>query len=171
MKRIASLLLILAIPLLICNSCSKNQVYSSADEMVAEAAKFVTEITVGELKTFFDEGELFTLIDVREPNEHNFGYIPGSVNLPLGILPFNIGKDEFWENEFLYRPEKEETIVVYCKKGKRGTLAAKMLQDLGYTNILNLEGGWKTWELTYPLEYEKNLENLHAAPHEEEGGC
>lgn len=170
MKRIVSLLL-LAAPILLFNGCTKNQVYSTVDEMVEDAAKYVKQMTVEELKAFYDNGELFTLIDVREPNEHNSGFIPGSVNIPAGLLPFSIGKDEFWENEFLYRPEKDEMIVVYCKKGKRGILAAKTLQDLGYTNILNLDGGWKKWELTFPLEYEKNLEDLHAAPHKEEGGC
>ena len=170
MKRISILFLMAALPLILCNSCSKTDTYSNVDEMIAEASKYVSEITVEELKSYFDDGELFTLVDVREPGEHNFGFIPGSVNIPSGLLPFNIGKDEFWESEFLYRPEKDELIVVYCKKGKRGVLAAKTLQQLGYTNIKNLQGGWKKWELTYPLEYEKKLEDLHAVPHKEEGG-
>jgi len=153
------------------NGCTRQQVFDNADEMVEAAAKFVVQITVEELKGMYDEGELYTLIDVREPNEHNAGFIPGSINIPAGTLVFNIEKDEFWENEMLYKPEKEELIIVFCKKGKRGVLAAKALGELGYNNVKNLEGGWKNWELNFPLEYEKNLDVMHEPAHADEGGC
>jgi len=68
---------------------------------------------------------MILLIDVREPNEFNAGYIPGSVNIPRGVLEFNIDNEAFWDAAFLYLPEKEEEIIVYCKKGKRGMLAGE----------------------------------------------
>ncbi len=60
--------------------------------------------------------EIYTLIDVRQEIENYYGYIPGSVNIPRGSLEFNIGKGEYWDNIGLYMPEKEEIIVVYCKR-------------------------------------------------------
>jgi rhodanese-related sulfurtransferase len=170
-KRILTILVLALASTMIFNSCSRQQVYETADQMVEAAAKFVTNVAVDELKEMYDNGDLYTLIDVREPYEHNAGYIPGSINIPAGLLVFNIGKDAFWEQEMLYRPEKEELIIVYCKKGKRGTLAAKTLGDLGYKNVMNLDGGWKNWEMNFPLEYEKNLDSMHEPAHADEGGC
>jgi rhodanese-related sulfurtransferase len=108
---------------------------------------------------------------VREPSEYNAGYIPGALNIPAGTLVFKIANQEFWDNEMLYMPEKDEELIIYCKKGKRGVLAAEALGKLGYKNVINISGGWKKWELTYPLEYEKNLDAMGGEHHEEEGGC
>lgn len=171
MKKKLIFIVAILFSLALLNGCNKQQIYESADEMVAAAAKSVTQITVDDFKKKYDEGELYTLIDVREPGEYNAGFIPGSVNIPAGLLIFNIGKDEFWESEMLYKPEKDEEIIVYCKKGKRGIMAAKSLHELGYKNVKNIEGGWKNWEMNFPLEYEKNLDAMHEAPHAEEGGC
>jgi len=151
-------------------SCGKEEVYNDTDAMVAAAKEKTTPITPDDLKVKIDSAEYFTLIDVREPYEFNAGYIPGSVNIPRGTLEFSIGKESFWDEQFMYMPEKSELIIVYCKKGTRSILAAESLQKLGYENILYLDGGWKNWELTYPLIYEKNLD-LQPAHHASEGGC
>ena len=151
--------------------CTKIDVYNSADEMVAIASKNLTKVTVEELKTKIDSFEMFNLVDVREPNEYNHGYIPGSVNIPRGTLEFNIGKEEFWENTGYYFPEKSEQFILYCKKGSRSILAAETLKKLGYKNVSIIEGGWKKWELTYPLMQEKNLDAVSHESAEEVGGC
>jgi rhodanese-related sulfurtransferase len=117
--------------------------------------------------------EIYTLIDVRQEIENYYGYIPGSVNIPRGSLEFQIGKQEYWDNAGLYMPEKEEIIVLYCKKGDRGILAAETLTKMGYTNVKALDGGWKEWEVSYPDLYEKNLEKLggHSSEPVSSGGC
>lgn len=152
-------------------SCGEKEIFSDTDALVASAKKITTPLTPEELKIKMDSAEYFTLIDVREPYEHNAGYIPGSVNIPRGTLEFMIGKESFWDEQFMYMPEKSEMLIVYCKKGKRSILAAETLQKLGYENVLYLDSGWKGWELTYPLLYEKNLD-LQVQHHDaDEGGC
>lgn len=151
--------------------CDCKQNYSSVDDMVIAVANNVEMIQAEEVKSKLDEGEMILLIDVREQNEHNLGYIPGAVHICRGTLEFRIGNDTFWENQFLYTPEKTDEIIVYCKKGRRGVLATNALKELGYTNVKNLDGGWKEWEKTYPLIYEKNLEQVSHGAAEEEGGC
>ena len=69
--------------------------------------------------------EIFNVIDVRQNNEYYHGFIPGSVNIPRGSIEFNIATESFWENEGLYMPEKKETLILYCKKGKRSTSLLK----------------------------------------------
>lgn len=154
-------------------ACKKDETYENSDAWVAAATEKLDPITVEQLKTKIDSMEIFYLVDVRQPMEHYHGFIPGSINIPGGSLPFNMENDLFWENEFLYKPEKSDLIVVYCKKGKRSVLAAEALKKLGYNNILFLDGGFKKWELTYPLEYETRLDMLNHGADEggEVGGC
>jgi rhodanese-related sulfurtransferase len=155
-------------------SCNRVGRYVSAEDMVSEALKVVRMITVEELNQLMESEEIYTLIDVRQKSEHYFGYIPGSLVIPRGSLEFLIGSEDFWEEEGLYMPLKEEKIVVYCKKGNRGILAAEALTKLGYTNVVALDGGWKKWELSYPDIYEKDLEMLSGGgveEHDDGGGC
>ncbi len=84
-------------------------------------------------------------------------YIPGAINIARGILEFNISNDKFWEEAMLYMPEKDEEIIIYCRKGKRSILAAQTLQQLGFTNVKYIIDGWKKWEMTFPDKFEKNL--------------
>lgn len=153
-----------------CNCYKKNQ-FQSTDELVNKVAANLETITIDKLKTKMDSFEMYNLIDVREPSEHNHGYIPGAVSIPRGTLEFNIGKEEFWENAGFYYPAKNEEFILYCKKGSRSILAVDALLKLGYSNVKYLEGGFKKWELTYPLLQEKNLELEGHGKVEEVGGC
>ena len=159
-KNILKITVFVLIGLMI-TACSTKESYQNVDELLAQVAPNVTEISVQELHQLFDDGEIIVLIDVREPNEFNPGYIPGAVNIPRGLIEFNVLKDEFWENQFLYPPLKTDLVVVYCKKGHRGLLAADVLQKFGFKNVKWLKGGFKAWELAYPDEQLKNLEQVH----------
>lgn len=162
---------IVLVLILFISGCNKTTEYSSIDERISSLSGSIEEIDAGTLKSMLDEGEMILLIDVREHGEHIYGYIPGAVNICRGVIEFRIGNEEFWDSQFLYPPEKEDEIIVYCKKGKRGVLAADALKSLGYKNVKNLKGGWKEWEMTYPLIYEKSLEEAGHGPVVEEGGC
>lgn len=153
-------------------SCTKVG-SSSAEDLVEEALKSVKMVSVEEAKTIIEGEELYNLIDVREKEEYYLGYIPGSVVIPRGRLEFSIASPEFWEAEGLYLPEKKETFVVYCKKGKRSILAAQSLMQMGYKNVVVIDGGWKGWELKFPDFTEKNLEMLQGGggSHGDTGGC
>ncbi|NOR75703.1 MAG: hypothetical protein GQ525_11140 [Draconibacterium sp.] len=152
-------------------SCQKNETNVTVEQIVEQAAVEIQTISVEELKTKIDSFEMFNLIDVREPSEHNHGFIPGSVNIPRGILEFNIGNEEFWESTGFYFPETTEEFILYCKKGSRSILAAEAIKKLGYKNVKIITDGFKKWELTYPLLQEKNLEAESHGAEAEVGGC
>ena len=151
-------------------SCgTKEKTYNGIDEWVADVQPTVEEITVEDLHAAIDTADIL-VIDVREAYEYNPGYIPVAVNIPRGVIDFKMGNEAFWENQMMYPPEKNTPIILVCKKGKRSLLTIPILKKLGYTDVKYLKGGFKQWELTYPLEQEKNLEQVHDSG-EEVGGC
>lgn len=159
---------LLSLLLAACGSSDKT--FQNVDELIASVEPNVTAITVQELHQKMDSGATLIIIDVRELNEFNPGYIPGAVNIPRGLIEFNVLNDEFWEAQFLYPPLKTDEIIVYCKKGSRGLLVADVLQRLGFENVKYIKDGFKAWELAYPNEQLKNIEQAHGAA-KEVGGC
>ena len=76
------------------------------------------------------------ILDVREQDEYDSGHIPGAVLLPVGSI------DEDTAAEVI--PEKDSTVLVYCRSGNRSKTASAALAELGYTNIYEF-GGINTW--------------------------
>jgi molybdopterin/thiamine biosynthesis adenylyltransferase/rhodanese-related sulfurtransferase len=77
------------------------------------------------------------LIDVREKDEWVEGSIPGARWIPRGFLELRI-EDQV--------PQKSAEIVLYCAGGTRSALAARALDELGYTNVKSLAGGFSAWK-------------------------
>ena len=117
------------------------KVYENAKALVAEAKKGVEKITIEEFNAKMESDDIFIVIDVREPAEYNEDCIPYSISIPRGLLEFNIADVKYWDAEGMFPPEKDEEIIVYCKKFSRGPLAAETLVKLGYTNVKYLYGG------------------------------
>lgn len=81
-------------------------------------------------------------LDVRTREEHAFGAIPGSVNIPLDELRGRLGE-----------LPRDKEIYLYCAVGLRGYLALKILTGHGFTRVKNLSGGYKTYATaTAPIE-------------------
>jgi molybdopterin/thiamine biosynthesis adenylyltransferase/rhodanese-related sulfurtransferase len=78
-----------------------------------------------------------TFLDVRELEEYEQGTIPGSTFLPRGHLESKI------ENQI---SDHAAPIVIYCASGVRSVFAAKTLQELGYTNVVHMAGGFGRWK-------------------------
>ncbi|WP_258103246.1 rhodanese-like domain-containing protein [Marinoscillum sp. MHG1-6] len=90
-------------------------------------------VTVKELKSMMDSGEDFQLIDVREPREYEAANIGGEL-IPLATVPVNVEKFE-----------KDKKVIVYCRSGKRSANAVNFMEQQGYDNLYNLEGGILAW--------------------------
>lgn len=133
----------LLIVLTFCVSCTG--IYENGVEIAAATKNGISEISVEELNIKIENMDEFFLIDVRQGAEFEKMSIPYATLIPRGILEFKIGDDIFWEEEQWYTPKKDAEIIVYCKKGDRGILATKSLQELGYSNVKNLSGGIVAW--------------------------
>jgi molybdopterin/thiamine biosynthesis adenylyltransferase/rhodanese-related sulfurtransferase len=105
-------------------------------EMIAEARAVVPEEGPADLQRRIEAGEPVSIIDVRDPDEYRDGHIEPATNISRGFLEFRIGSAV---------PDPKSTVVLYCQSGMRSVLAAKALKDLGYSNVINLQGGYQKW--------------------------
>jgi phage shock protein E len=87
----------------------------------------------------------FVLVDVRSPEEHVAGAIPGT--------DVNIDFREIKSRHQEIRAKLEDHIVVYCQSGHRSNIAAESLADLGYRHVYNVQGSMNAWtEAGFPVE-------------------
>lgn len=113
-------------------------------EVVNEAKRRIKETTTEHVRARQTKGDRFHLIDVREDAEWEQSRIPGAVHLGKGIIERDI------EARF---PDKSAEIILYCGGGFRSALAADVIQKMGYTNVISMDGGIRAWrEKGYPIE-------------------
>ncbi len=102
-----------------------------------EKAQF-SDITVKQAKEMIDRGEVF-ILDVRRQEEYDEGHIKGSSLIPLQDIP------EKELNESLALLPRDKKILVYCRTGRRSTLASEILVNNGFKEIYNMNGGIADW--------------------------
>lgn len=112
--------------------------------IVNDARSRIRECTTADVKARMDAGDKFELVDVREESEYGKGHLPGARHLGKGVIERDV------ETAI---PDPATPIVLYCGGGFRSALAADALQQMGYTNVLSMDGGWRVWnEQGYPTE-------------------
>lgn len=92
------------------------------------------KITAEDAKTMMDEGGV-TIVDVRTAEEFAGGHVPDAVNVPNESI-----RDTAPES----LPQKDATLLVYCRSGRRSAEASQKLADLGYENVYDF-GGINDW--------------------------
>jgi adenylyltransferase/sulfurtransferase len=105
-------------------------------EMIAEARQAVPEEGPAELERRLKSGEPVVVIDVRDPDEYRDGHIEAATNISRGFLEFRVAGTV---------NDPKTPVVLYCQTGLRSVLAAKQLKELGYENVINLQGGYAKW--------------------------
>lgn len=128
------------------------------DELVADAQTRVAEIMPWDLSRKLAAGERPLLLDVREPAEFAALHIPGSINVPRGILEQSCEWD-YDETVPELAAGRERDIVVICRSGKRSLLAADVMQQMGYTRVVSLKTGVRGWN-----DYEQPLQDGQGKP-------
>ena len=112
-------------------------------DMVNEAKAAIEELSVDELAAEIEAGTC-TVVDIRDFRERlNLGAIPGAVSAPRGMLEFWFDPESPYYRDGSY--QFDDRYVFYCAGGMRSALAAKVVQDLGYTNVAHLEPGFAGW--------------------------
>ncbi|WP_437767419.1 molybdopterin-synthase adenylyltransferase MoeB [Sorangium sp. So ce281] len=118
-------------------------------DLISYVRKSIRELSLTELKRRLDDKVPMVLLDVREKEEYRAGFIPGAISIPRGFLEIQVEQK---------LPDKSAPIVAYCAGGTRSALAAKTLQELGYTNVESANPGFSRWkDMAYPVEMPPNL--------------
>lgn len=120
----------------------------SIGEMIAKTKSQIKTVKMAEFKAALDRNDVGLLIDVRNENEFEDGFVPGAVNVPRGLIEFRIWK-------LVGFPDKtrmDTKMTLYCATGGRCALATKSLQDLGFTNATSVDMRFDDWvKAGYPV--------------------
>jgi rhodanese-related sulfurtransferase len=106
-------------------------------KLVNEAKSRIREVTVAETQTRLAANPDAKQIDVREDNEWEAAHAAQATHLGKGIIERDI------ETRV---PDKATELILYCGGGYRSALVADVLQQMGYTNVWSMAGGWKAWK-------------------------
>jgi rhodanese-related sulfurtransferase len=106
-------------------------------KLVSDAKTRVREVTVAETRTRMATNPEARLIDVREDTEWQAAHAAGAEHLGKGIIERDIEASV---------PDKATELILYCGGGYRSALAGDVLQQMGYTNVFSMAGGWKAWQ-------------------------
>lgn len=108
----------------------------SKQEISTEAKSKAPHISSQQLAGYVSGGEDFVLLDIRTEAEYEAGHIQGAQWFPRGKL-------EYYIQERV--KDANSKIVLYCRTGGRSALATLTLKDMGYTDVVDLQGGFKEW--------------------------
>ena len=103
-------------------------------KLVNEAKSRVKEIDLAGYQKMREAGDPHLLVDTREDSEWAAGHVAGAVHLSKGTIESDI------ETKVA---DKDTKLVLYCGGGFRSALVADNLQQMGYTNAISLDGGWR----------------------------
>jgi molybdopterin/thiamine biosynthesis adenylyltransferase/rhodanese-related sulfurtransferase len=107
----------------------------SARDYLAATKRQIREETAQEAAERLAVEPQPVMLDVRERDEYEQGFIPGAVHIPRGNLETRIEANV---------PDRSTPVIVYCASGSR--YAAKTLGELGYTDVVSLAGGFSSWK-------------------------
>ncbi len=109
----------------------------SFKQIMDEARKEIKEISVQEAQDLLQKNGKHLLLDVREKEEYREGHLEGAVSLPRGFLEIKVESAV---------PDQSTPILAYCAGGVRSLLAAKVLKEMGYQNVISMSGGYTAWK-------------------------
>jgi molybdopterin/thiamine biosynthesis adenylyltransferase/rhodanese-related sulfurtransferase len=119
-------------------------------ELLQQVKAEIEEVDAARASGLLEADEPPIVLDVRERDEWEEGHIPGAVHIPRGNLESRIEQAA---------PDRGRPIVVYCAAGSRSAFAAKTLEELGYTDVASLAGGFTGWKRNgFPTQLPQGLD-------------
>jgi len=111
-------------------------------DFVKEAKSKITEVAVSEVVSLLDDG--YQVLDVREPAEFISGTIDGAMNVPRGVI--EAAADRQFPGKNANMQDRDKKWVLLCATSGRSAMAAVALQQMGFKNIKNINGGMAAWK-------------------------
>ena len=115
------------------------------NEILSQVKQGIREVSVEDTRTrIADRSTAPVLIDIRERDEYEQGFIPSAEWIPRGFLELKV--------EDLVA-DRDHEIIVYCAGGTRSALGARSLSELGYKKVTSMAGGFRAWKNAgFPFE-------------------
>jgi len=107
--------------------------YKTGTDLINEAKSRIREIPAADAVRESKQDVIY--LDVREPQEWNLGHIPGAMFLPRGNL----------ETKIEAMIPREKSVIIYCASGNRSAFAAETMQQMGYSDVASMSGGFRGW--------------------------
>jgi sulfur-carrier protein adenylyltransferase/sulfurtransferase len=108
----------------------------SYQDLLAAAREHVPEVQVSDLAARVGAGDAPLVIDIREQSEWDEGHIPGAVHIPRSFL----------ESRIAGVAARDREVILSCASGQRSLLGGITLQEMGYTSVSSLAGGFSRWK-------------------------
>jgi phage shock protein E len=138
---VLSTLLILALALAACGAPATRGGVAAAAAPAVDINNLPSSMTVQQAMPLLDNPGVFWL-DVREQSEYDAGRIPGVTLIPTGQVANRLSEIP-----------KDKPVIVTCRTGNRSAAVTKFLQEQGFTNVHNMEGGIVAWQgAGFPVE-------------------
>ncbi|RUO26083.1 sulfurtransferase [Aliidiomarina minuta] len=121
----------------------------TVQQLVAEVKQRIQEVSTDDLAQLDNNDAL--IIDVREPAEYAEGHIAEAINLPRGVLEFQLSSHPAvaasgCAPEVALQQLQDRPLYLICRSGGRSALAAAALQDMGLNKVFSVSGGMQAWK-------------------------
>ena len=109
----------------------------SFSQLIREVRSSIREVTPAEVEQIRVSSPETRIVDVRESTEWDEGHLPGAAHVARGYLEQQIEAAI---------PDRDTPVILYCAGGVRSALGARTLEDMGYTNVASMSGGFQQWK-------------------------
>ncbi len=120
----------------------------TSQQLVAEAKSLIREVSVQQLAERLKDHHI-VFIDVREPEEFVAGHVDRAVNYPRGVLEMKIHQHPATAAQCDVTAAlahlAQQPVYLMCRSGARSALAALSLQQMGFTQVFSVAGGFQAW--------------------------
>jgi rhodanese-related sulfurtransferase len=111
-------------------------------QKIQAAQKQVKTIGMEEYRKVVESPGEALIVDVREPHEYAAGHVPGAINIPCGLLEFQV-----WQHVgFPATPGMDRPLYLQCQSGNRASLATQSLAELGFTHTTAVVMSLEDWQ-------------------------
>ena len=111
-------------------------------DFVKQAKAKIQEVEVSEVNALLNDG--YQVLDVREPAEFLSGSIEGALNVPRGILEPAADRQYAGRRDELM--DRDKKWLIFCASSGRSAMATVVLQEMGFKNVKNINGGMNAWK-------------------------
>jgi len=120
-------------------------------DFVKASKSQINEISIDDFLDMIEEEENLMVLDIREESEYAAGHIENAVLVPRGTIEGAADPNYKNRNAELCIAH-ERPIVLYCATGGRSAMATYTLQEMGFSQVYNLLGGYELWQAEdYPV--------------------